>query len=892
MNKTKDYSLFKPNSKIKKEVDFILGEILNLIDKYAPSIKNEFKRLREIFLQSRQNKPIEFEKIIATLDPDQVNDLIKSFSLYLILLNIVEEREEAKRDKADFNETIELLKREGFDKKDILDTLKKIKFYPVFTAHPTEARRRTFLEAHHEISADLDRIFEFNDKDAIDHLRYKLTLLWQSNLIRKEKIEVLFELDNLLYIIESSLMGALNRVNENIEKLTGRLEKPIIRLGSWIGGDRDGNPYVTNEVMTQTMKIQHDTIIHFYMEKIDKLIRELSISTDQTEVNKELLESINKESKFLTDESIKLHKSEPFRAKLSLMRKKLENRLLCINAVNPVDFVYIKPKELVKDIDLMIDSLDETSSKELRRFRNLVISCGFHLLKLDFREHKNVMHNAIAEIFSLLGYADSDFLELPHYKRVQIITKAIKKPPITLQNLLGKVTKETEKIVEAFIKIRWAKNKISKRIIDSFIISMTEEAADLLTVLWFAKQAHLWKPGQECNISITPLFETINDLKRAPAIIKELYNNSQYRKYLKDRNNLQEVMIGYSDSSKDGGIFASNFNLNRAIINLIDLGETLGLDFLLFHGRGGSISRGGGPTEAAVLASPAKSVNGFLKVTEQGEVISSKYLNPQIAEYNLTKTLSALLHKSVYDRFDIRIDCGKNDRFTSLMAKISDASYTSYRDLVYNTKGFVTYFKQATPIHFIEELNIGSRPSKRKKTESIEDLRAIPWVFAWTQNRSIVPAWYGVGSGIELALKERGIEELRECYKECPFFNTTIDNIALILLKTDLNIAKVYNQFVEDKKLSQIIWNKIEKEFYKTKKYILMIRDEKELLEKEHLLRQSILLRKPYLTALNIFQIELIKKYKEAKYARLKRRILEQIHTTIVGIAQGLRNTG
>ena len=879
---------FEVSEAFKKEIHFVLDALLQTMDHFNPKIKEEFLRLREIFKKTREEK-ISFKNILKELPTQEVGELIKAFSLYLMLINIVEERFEIK--KASIEDEIKKLQKE-FDLEDILQTLGSITFYPVFTAHPTEARRRTFLEAHHEIAKLLDRYFQFKDNEAKEIFLYRLFLLWQTNLVRKERIEVLFELDNLLYILVSSIITAAIDLQKEIQHITDKLDRSVITLGSWIGGDRDGNPYVTNEVMVEAMKIQHKTIIELYLSKIDHLIRELSISIDQVPVKEELLASIKAESKEINSEALKLYKNEPFRAKLTIMRHKLQNRLIYVNSPTNVSFCYKKPKELLADIDLLLNSLDPQSQKGLIEFKELVQICGFHLLKLDFREHKNKIKTALTEILSYLGYADSDLLQLPEEAQEAIITKAIKKRPINLYSLYGKISEQSWQIAEAFLKIAWAKDRISSKILDSFILSMSKAPSDLLAVLWFAKQSGLWIPGKKAKISITPLFETIEDLKNASKVIERLYHNKEYRRYLKDRSNTQEIMIGYSDSSKDGGIFASNYNLRLATKELLDLGEELGIEFKLFHGRGGSVSRGGGPTEAAIMASPYRSVNGFLKVTEQGEVISSKYLNPNIARYNLTKTITALLKKSLYDRYGIKDPCDEDRTYDEVLDSISQKSYETYRKLVYEEPDFITYFKEATPIEFISQLNLGSRPSKRKSSDSIEDLRAIPWVFAWTQNRSIMPAWYGVGSGLEAAIKRYGQEILQAIYYNCPFFRTTLDNIELIMLKVDLSIAKEYNQFVHDQELAQRIFQKIESEYERTQKMLLTVKKNNLLLEKDRILRNSILLRKPYLSALNLLQIELIKKFHEAKYQKQKERLLDLIHTTIVGIAQGLRNTG
>jgi phosphoenolpyruvate carboxylase len=877
-------------------LEIIEGEILYIIDKFCPNIKDNFLKLQKNLSTNSNNlENINLENFV---DSDDIKSLTKIFSIYLMLLNIHEELEDNKKDSISIEQTVKELENDGFDKDDVIDVLKDIRYYPVFTAHPTESRRRTFLEAHNQISNDLENVIKNIDKEnSLKHLRYRLNLLWNSDLIREEKIEVLFELDNLLYIIEESILPSLSKVNQDIENIGGQLKKPIIRLGSWIAGDRDGNPFVTNEIMTKAMKIQHSTIINRYIKEIDNLSRELSISTNNIQIKDNLLQSIQKESIHLPINSEKLYKKEPFRAKLSLMKIKLENRVFHVNSNSDIEFFYKKPTELIDDIDLMLESLDQDSSIGLKNFRNLAIVGGFNLLKMDFREHKDMLQNAICEIFSILGYSDNDFINLDEDKKIEILTDAISKPKTQLEKFLNNTTSSTKVIVEAFIKISWAKSRISKHTIDSFILSMTENCSDLLCVLWFAKQSKLWEYGKKAKISITPLFETIDDLKKAPSIIEKLSKNSQYKQYLKDRNSIQEVMIGYSDSSKDGGIFASNYNLNKAITELISLGKDLGVNFLLFHGRGGSVSRGGISTTDAVMASPTNSVNSFLKVTEQGEVISAKFLNENQSYKNFTTSLSAILKKSTYDRFNIKINCGSENsqeskNYNKTMQDISDKSQEVYRELVYETDGFIDYFKSATPIEFISQLNLGSRPSKRKATSKVEDLRAIPWVFSWTQNRVILPAWYGVGSGLEYAIQNDDIKILQDSYKNCPFFKTTIDNISMALLKVDLEIANIYNQFVDDKKYKSIIWDKIIKEYELTKKNILSITQENKLLENSQALRTNIIQRESYLKALNLIQIELIKKYKNAKYETLKPKILNQIFSTIVGLSLGMRNTG
>ncbi|MCI7046715.1 phosphoenolpyruvate carboxylase [Helicobacter sp.] len=877
-----------------QEIEFIFSLMRELLEEVAPEI-------REIFIALKEDKTADYaakKEVLKELESKDISKLIKAFTLYYLLLNIVDERHLLSfNSKEHIGLMLDELKAQSYDEEDIKSVLKKIRFYPVFTAHPTESLRRTFLESYHEMYDDLNLWFGFGESAAKEHLKYRLNLLWHSHIVRSEKIEVLFELDNLLYFMESSILQSGTNILEEVQNaLQTPLKKSPIRLGSWIGGDRDGNPYVTNGVMLEVMKRQHQTIIEHYLKHIDKLSRELSIAQEYANPTQELLESLEKEKDHLDEMAKKLFLQEPFRAKLTCMRQKLQNRIMALNLPQSAlyenkPYMYESPKEFIKDIDMMLESLDKRSGIYLKKLKNLVLLAGFHLMQLDFRQHRDVFWRALAEIFSLLGYVQGDLLLLSKKEQAGILNNALAAPLLDLNSLYGKLSKESQEMLMAFMNFRWAKDRISDNIIDSCIISMCQGANDLLCVLWFAKQSGLWKQGKKTRICIAPLFETIGDLENAPVILRELCSNPHYTEYLQSRKNHQEIMIGYSDSSKDGGIFTSNYSLRKAINNLIVLEEELKIKFRLFHGRGGSVSRGGGALEDALLSAPDNSVAGFLKTTEQGEVISEKYLNPKKAEFSFASALANLLKKSVYDKYGTNKQVCNRD-FEGIMQKISEESFKAYRNLVYETEGFIEYFKSATPIEFIQQLNIGSRPSKRKNTQNVEDLRAIPWVFAWTQNRAIIPAWYGLGSGLELASARFDKEILRNCYKEDLFFKTTIDNISQAFLKVDLEIAKYYNKFVENSELREKIWQKIKNEYHLTLKWLLYVRGEETLLETQKHIQKSILLRKSFLTSLNFFQLYLMEQYKDATYAEQKQRIAKQIITTIVGIAQGIRNTG
>ncbi len=876
------------------QVEFVSDTIIHLLQSVDEELKNAFLNIKQS-LQNHDSTML--KRILADISAqDKTLFIIKAFTLYHMLLNIIEELNLSNNAMLNhLPKTLKELNQEGYDKNDTLEILQHLRFYPVFTAHPTESRRRTFLEAHHQMSENIKNIFAHNDANAKSQLLYRLHLLWHTHLVRSEKMEILFELDNLLYIIESSILKSATQVLGDIKSTLGKaLESSPIILGSWIGGDRDGNPYVSNEVMTKTMKIAHKAIIEIYIRTSEKLIRELSMSMDFIQPSKRLIQSLQNDSSELLNNEAKLFAKEPFRAKLYLIKKKLQNRLIAINTTDSIDFTYKDSNELLEDIDMMIESLDDISARGLVEFRHLVLLGGFHLLRLDFREHRDIILSTISEIFCLIGFCDSDFKDLNENKKIEILNYALSAKKYDLNTIIEQLSESSKRLVGAFLRIQWAKKHISKHILQSFIISMSTQASDLLCVLWFAKQSGLWKPGKKkegkkgkASVSITPLFETIDDLQRAQSIIQTLYANTHYQQYLFDHNSTQEIMVGYSDSSKDGGIFTSNYNLYRAISNLTKLQTQLDIRISFFHGRGGSVSRGGGSLEEALLCSAPQSVHSFLKTTEQGEMISAKYLNSHIATKNFSSTLSALLKKGVYDSYGTE-KYKNNPQTMALLENVSNASCATYRALVYENKDFLEYFKNATPIKFIQNLNLGSRPSKRKDTQKIEDLRAIPWVFAWTQNRAIISAWYGLGSGLANVDKN----QLRDCYEQSLFFKTTIDNISQALLKVDLDIASLYNQFVKDKKVREDIWEHIYTQYHLTMEYLLHLRGESVLLDSEGAIRESILLRKPYLSVLNLTQIELIKKYESCKYPKGQERLLEQIHATIVGIAQGIRNTG
>ena len=460
-----------------QEIEFIFSLMRELLEEVAPEI-------REIFIALKEDKTADYaakKEVLKELESKDISKLIKAFTLYYLLLNIVDERHLLSfNSKEHIGLMLDELKAQSYDEEDIKSVLKKIRFYPVFTAHPTESLRRTFLESYHEMYDDLNLWFGFGESAAKEHLKYRLNLLWHSHIVRSEKIEVLFELDNLLYFMESSILQSGTNILEEVQNaLQTPLKKSPIRLGSWIGGDRDGNPYVTNGVMLEVMKRQHQTIIEHYLKQIDKLSRELSIAQEYANPTQELLESLEKEKDHLDEMAKKLFLQEPFRAKLTCMRQKLQNRIMALNLPQSAlyenkPYMYESPKEFIKDIDMMLESLDKRSGIYLKKLKNLVLLAGFHLMQLDFRQHRDVFWRALAEIFSLLGYVQGDLLLLSKKEQAEILNNALAAPLLDLNSLYGKLSKESQEMLMAFMNFRWAKDRISDNIIDSCIISMCQ----------------------------------------------------------------------------------------------------------------------------------------------------------------------------------------------------------------------------------------------------------------------------------------------------------------------------------------------------------------------------------------------------------------------------------
>ncbi|MCB0060709.1 MAG: phosphoenolpyruvate carboxylase, partial [Caldilineaceae bacterium] len=837
-------------------------------------------------------------------------------------VHILREREQrAHSQNVPMDETIAhaiaRLREEGLDGEEIQALLKELFIVPVFTAHPTESKRRTILFKLKQIA---DALYQLNyqtllpaEEDAIvQQIRENVVLLWQSDETRDRRPTVMDEVREGLFYFEATLFHLVPRIYRELERALAEYYpdqqftlSSFLRYGSWIGGDRDGNPFVTLDVTEEAIREQKETILKLYNIEVDALYNNLSSAQTRVTISDALAASIERDFTLVPEDEIEVlerFRFEPYRQKLIMMFRRLratramngerwQNRASRSPDEAPQNRrAYASVDEFLHDLYLIRESLNANKGERLAqgRLAGLIRAAeifGFHLATLDIRQHADRHRSAMTEVLERYGIAPN-YAEMDEAARVALLSREIaSERPLTARLDFSEATNET---IELFRLIRRARQEVGKPIIETYIISMTTSVSNLLEVLLFARDAGLFG-----EIEVSPLFETIDDLLAAPRIMTALFENEIYRKHLAARGNRQQIMIGYSDSNKDGGYLRANWMLFQAQRTLAQVCDMYGIQLTLFHGRGGTLGRGGGPTNRAILAQPPESVRGRIRVTEQGEVVSSRYDDEAIAHRHLEQLVNAVLLSSgrrpVYP---------KSDLWAETMETLSQAAYTKYRSLV-EKPNFVRYFHEATPIDHVDQLNIGSRPARRKKTEAIFDLRAIPWVFAWTQSRVNLPSWYGVGTalgdwltdGEGDELNAERLSALREMYQEWPFFRTVLDNIQVGLGKADIHIARLYARLA-DADLQAEIFDDLTAEFARTRTMLLAITEMQELLDNEQWLQRSIRLRNPYVDPLNYIQVSLLRELR--KEGPLPHRDLLQsgVNLSVNGIAAGLQNVG
>ena len=719
-------------------------------------------------------------------------------------------------------------------------------------------------------------------------------------------------MENGLYYFRTSLFRAIPEVYRDLEKAikrvyhTDNVKVPsFIRFGSWIGGDRDGNPFVTPDITREAVYMHAETALHEYMRRAQKLSTLLTHSSGLTTPSDEFLSSSKDDDKYFQgafEDTTQDFAKEPYRRKLKIIRYRLKERLNAIKQLKNKNNInsphaYNSEKELLNDLYLIKDSLISDNDNILNDFGlndfiRLVETFGFYLVNLDIREESTNHTNAISEI--LKNHNNTDYDQLDESSRISSLENVIKSE-LTLDDIYPSLSDETKKVLDVFTVMKELRNEVSEHAFGNYVISMTHHASHVFEVLALAKLCGLisLKEGKlTASIQVTPLFETIDDLTRIEEILEDLFSNDTYTNLIGSYKNskLQEVMLGYSDSCKDGGILSSSWSLYKAQQQVLDISKKYQIECRLFHGRGGTVGRGGGPTHNAILAQPNKTVRGMIKITEQGEVLSYKYAVPQSASYELELAISGLIKASKHLVIDDTV-CTNN--FEEIMSEMSIVGEKKYRDLTDDKEGIMDYFYEATPVQELAELNIGSRPSHRKKTQrSKYSIRAIPWVFGWSLSRHTLPAWYGLGSALNqmVASDQSSMDKLKTMYSEWPFFRVLLDNIQMALAKSDLGIARDYSMLVKDRNAANQIIDDIEKEFESTVQTLLRIVGSDQLLSDNTKLSLSLSRRQPYLDPLNYIQVMLLKAHREIPDEDTVN--LDPLLRTIHAIATGMKNTG
>lgn len=895
-----------------------LGEtIVEQAGQQVFELTEQIRGLTKSWRGGDDNAGSELEHIIAgvSTDLELTSNLLKAFSTYFSLVNLAEEhqrigilrrrREKAFQSGNPMDESITAavagLKQKGITAAEVENWLGQMAVTPVFTAHPTESKRQTTRQILRYLSRQLfefrnDSTLDYERPELLDNIRSAVTLLWQSDVSRKRKPTVMDEVRNTsLYFFENTLFDVVPRIYEKLEESLAEHYPnhpwhvpTILAFGSWIGGDRDGNPFVTNETIESAIRAQKETALNRYAADIHDLYELLSPSRTRATFSTEFLGQLASELESVPENELRMlarFEEEPYRQKLILMyrriRATMDHNQQAWSGQTTNDRAYASASELSDGLMMIEQSLRDhrggslACGKLARLIRRLNVF-GFHLASLDIRQHSARHASAIAEVLKRGRVADN-YEQLSEEDRVELLTTNISMSdqPIDPEGL----TSQTEQVTSLFHLVKTAHRNAGIESVKSYIISMTENESDLLEVLYLMRRAGLY--GQ---LEIVPLFETIEDLRLAPAIMERVFSNPVYMRHLQQRGGKQQIMIGYSDSNKDGGYLRASWMLFLAQRNLATTCAEHGVQLTLFHGRGGSIGRGGGPANRSILAQPQESIRGQIRLTEQGEVVSSRYTHKDIAFRHLQQLLNAVICST-----DKRPSSEQNQRWAEIMESLSQSAFAKYRSLVEH-EGFIEYFHATTPIDQIGELNFGSRPARRKATSDVSDLRAIPWVFSWTQSRTNIPSWYGIGSALDSWITQNGVGELQAMYAQWPFFQTLMSNVHLGIGTTDLTIAKLYSELARDNAAK--LFTDIAEEFDLARNQLLLVTQCEEVLDTEPWLQHSIQVRNPYVDPMNVVQIALLRRLRESndevEQAEIKRVIAQSIN----GIAAGMQNVG
>ncbi|HHK7097352.1 TPA: phosphoenolpyruvate carboxylase [Streptococcus pneumoniae] len=896
LQKLENYS----NKSVVQEEVLILTELLEDITKnmLAPETFEKIIQLKEL---STQEDYQGLNRLVTSLSNDEMVYISRYFSILPLLINISEDVDLAYEINHQNNidqdylgklsTTIKLVA----EKENAVEILEHLNVVPVLTAHPTQVQRKSMLDLTNHIHSLLRKYRDvklglINKDKWYNDLRRYIEIIMQTDMIREKKLKVTNEITNAMEYYNSSFLKAVPHLTTEYKRLAQahglnlKQAKPIT-MGMWIGGDRDGNPFVTAETLKQSALTQCEVIMNYYDKKIYQLYREFSLSTSIVNVSKQVRE-MARQSK---DNSIYREK-ELYRRALFDIQSKIQATKTYLIEDEEVGTRYETANDFYKDLIAIRDSLLENKGESLIsgdfvELLQAVEIFGFYLASIDMRQDSSVYEACVAELLKSAGI-HSRYSELSEEEKCDLLLKESEEDPRILSATHAEKSELLAKELAIFKTARVLKDKLGDDVIRQTIISHATSLSDMLELAILLKEVGL-VDTERARVQIVPLFETIEDLDHSEETMRKYLSLSLAKKWIDSRNNYQEIMLGYSDSNKDGGYLSSCWTLYKAQQQLTAIGDEFGVKVTFFHGRGGTVGRGGGPTYEAITSQPLKSIKDRIRLTEQGEVIGNKYGNKDAAYYNLEMLVSAAINRMITQK---KSDTNTPNRYEAIMDQVVDRSYDIYRDLVFGNEHFYDYFFESSPIKAISSFNIGSRPAARKTITEIGGLRAIPWVFSWSQSRVMFPGWYGVGSSFKEFINKNpeNIAILRDMYQNWPFFQSLLSNVDMVLSKSNMNIAFEYAKLCEDEQV-KAIYETILNEWQVTKNVILAIEGHDELLADNPYLKASLDYRMPYFNILNYIQLELIKRQRRGELSSDQERL---IHITINGIATGLRNSG
>ena len=920
----------------------LLGKLVGnvLLKHESPEVFHAVESLRTGFIQLRKRdsepRRAALIKLIEGLSPEVISQVVRAFTLYFNLVNIAEEdflhrlRRISVQEEGhaawvgSFYHTLEEFRDQGTGIEELQSLFDQLLYKPVFTAHPTESRRRTVMHHQREVFLIIDkltdpRLSQFERDDLVDALQLQIETLWMTNEVRSSKPSVNDEIKMGMQYFQRSLFEAVKIDYRHLERAIintyGEDEhgNPVISVpsflefGSWIGGDRDGNPYVTPDVTRTALRMQAEEILSEHVRLTYHLAQVLTMSTRWFTPSEDFLRGLSLDEAMGVksfDQRRDQFEDEVYRRKLYHMHYRLRKNLAVIrNQMRNLDtpeagHAYRNAQEYLDDLYSIRDSLIShgdfaAANGDLKDAIRIAETFGFHLVSLDVRQESSHHTRAVGEILHLA--AGVNYEKLDESQRLALLADQIETgiKPVYDKNQLDR---ENQQTLDVFETIRDMRMQISQRCIGSYVISMTHSASHIMEVMYLGFVVGLagrQTDGFFCSLEIAPLFETIEDLGHIDVVLDSLLQNETYKQLLLQSGGTQEVMLGYSDSCKDGGIMSAAWGLYQAQQKVVQISARHDVKCRIFHGRGGTITRGGGPTHDAIMSQPPSTVLGQIKFTEQGEVLSHKYGNAETANYELAMGITGLMKASIGSR---REDEANYQQYHSVMQELSDFSERYYRELTDHTEGFFDYFYETTPVSEIGLMNIGSRPSHRRKGDlSKSSVRAIPWVFGWSMSRTTMPAWYGVGYAIETWLNDssRKLKQLRDMNRHWPFFAAMISNLQMSLFKSDMRIALDYSRLCDDRQLADSIYHLLLQENRRSIDAVLQVANIKQLLANDPVLTLSLSRRDPYLDPLAYLQIDLLKKYRDETQPEADRMQWQAgLLSSINGIAAGLRNTG